>query len=303
MKIKTICTAVKCAIIRKSPEIFIAAGSVGLIAAGVVACKKTLKVKDIQAKRDEIMKQIDELEAEGTDEYTPEDASNDRRITKVKTALDYAKLYSIPVGIAAVSIASIVWGGKILRKRNAALVAAYATIDKSFKEYRKRVSERFGEEVEKQIRYNTKTVEEKEKVIDEETGKQKTVKTKKEVDNGFGEGYSEYARMWYCGNTGWSDDPEDRLRFLTYQERVLTEKLRRKGYLFLNEVYRVLGYQETKAGQIVGWIYDPDNKERDGYVSFGIFNIRKPKNGEFIDGTEEAIILDFNVDGPIIDLI
>ncbi len=58
--------------------------------------------------------------------------------------------------------------------------AAYAAIDKGFKEYRSRVIERFGEEVDRELKYNLKAKKFEETVVDEETGKEKKVKK-----NGF----------------------------------------------------------------------------------------------------------------------
>ncbi len=305
MKFSSLFNVVKMKAIKFSPEIFVGAGCVGLVTAGVMACKKTLKIAEIKERKKDILDQIDEMEknclADENIEYTSEDAANDRRIVKVKTALDYVKLYSVPVGIAIVSIGSIVWGHKILRKRNGALIAAYTAIDQSFKEYRKRVTERFGTDIDKQLRYGTEAVEEKQKVKDED-GKTKTVTTHKDILNGE-LGYSDYAVIYQEGCNGWSEDPEDSKIFLGRLEKVFTGKLRRNGYLFLNEVYDALGIKKTKAGQIVGWVYRPDDPTRDNYVSFKIFDVHSAAAGRFVNGYEPNVILDPNVDGPIIDLI
>lgn len=303
MKIKKMFYAVKGKAIKYSPEIFVGAGCAGLIVAGVMACKKTLKLQEIKEKHKDILDQIDEMEENGLAdenvEYTHEDAEHDRKLMKVKKAAEYVKLYSIPVGIATVSFASIIWGHKILRKRNAALVAAYTAVDQGFKEYRKRVVERFGEDVDKQLRFNTTPVEEKKKVKHED-GTTETVKTTKNVANGNLVGKSEYARIFYEGNNGWSDCPEDSLLFLTNQMKYFNNLLRAKGYVFLNEVYEALGFKPSKAGQIVGWVYKPEDSSRDNYIDFGIHQVC---NDRYLDGCECNVILDFNVDGPIIDYI
>lgn len=307
MNFKNLLGGLKCKSIKYSPEIFVVAGCVSLVTAGVVACKQTLKLKSVQDKYKEIFDQIKALEEAASEnkeiDYSPEDAKRDRRIVTVKKYLGYAKLYIVPVGLAILGFLSIFKGDRILRGRNAALAAAYTTIDKSFKEYRKRVVDQLGEDADKKFKFGTTTVEEKEKVKDEETGKTKTVKKSTEVTNGGVDGYSDYAKFFDCGNIGWSDDPEESKSFLRKQEMFFTNKLRKKGYVFLNEVYRALGIRETKAGQVVGWFYDPSDKNRDNYVSFGIFDVNKPKNGDFVNGIEKTIILDFNVDGPIVDLI
>ena len=65
----------------------------------------------------------------------------------------------------------------------------------------------------------------------------------------------------------------------------------------------MLGIPRSKAGQVVGWIYDEENSKGDNYVDFGIYDIHRQANRDFVNGYERAIWLDFNVDGPILDLI
>lgn len=316
MKISILVNSLKNKAIKFSPEIFMGVGSVCVIAAGVIACKKTLKLHEVKEKNKDILDQIDEMEENGLAdenvEYTPEDANRDRKIMKIKSKTDVIKLYSVPVGLAVVGFASIIWGHKILRTRNAALVAAYTAVDKGFKEYRKRVVDRFGEEVDKQLRFNTTTVEEKKKEKDE-NGKTKTLKTTRDVAYDLPNGYSDYARMYDDGCNGWSKNPEDSLLFLKREQSAFNNLLRKRtefdsmgnvkkpGTVFLNEVYEALGIPKSKAGQLVGWTYNPDDRTIDNYIDFGIYDISKPKNGDFINGYESAIILDFNVDGVIID--
>ena len=65
----------------------------------------------------------------------------------------------------------------------------------------------------------------------------------------------------------------------------------------------MLGIERTKAGQIVGWVYDEDNPLGDNYVDFGIYDINREKSRDFVNGYERVILLDFNVDGNILDRI
>ena len=115
--------------------------------------------------------------------------------------------------------------------------------------------------------------------------------------------YSIYARVWDDGCIGWSRDSECNLTFLKTQQVYANELLKAKGYLFLNDVYDMLGIPRTKAGQVVGWVYNEENPSGDNYVDFGIFDINNIRNREFINGYANVIILDFNVDGNILDLI
>ena len=319
MKIGNLIRSVKNFGIKRSPELFVGGGCVLVVVSGVIACVKTMKkAPEIEEKKKDMLAQINEMEENGLAdenvEYTPEMAAKDRRMVTIKTGCEYAKLYSIPFGMTILGIGSIFWGHRILRKRNAILIGAYTAVDQGFKEYRKRVVDRFGEEVDKQLRFGATPVEEKEKVKDED-GKTRTLKTTRNVIYDLPKEYSDYARMYDDGCNGWSKNPEDSLIFLKREQAHFTNELRRRtvfdsngnvlkpGIVTLNEVYDALGMPRSKAGQFVGWAYIPTDKNRDCYVDFGIYDVNKPKNGDFINGYETAIILDFNVDGLILDLI
>ena len=182
-----------------------------------------------------------------------------------------------------------------------ALAAAYATVEKGFKEYRGRVIERFGEELDKELKYNIKAKEVEEVVKDEETGEEKIVK--KTVNVADPNMYSAYARFFDDGCTGWTKDPEYNLMFLKDQERYANDLLKSKGHLFLNEVYDMLGIPRSKAGQVVGWFYDEKHPVGDNFIDFGLTDIHNAKVREFVNGYERTILLDFNVDGDILNMI
>lgn len=132
-------------------------------------------------------------------------------------------------------------------------------------------------------------------IIDSKT---EAVENKSKSDTGMP---SEYARLFDDSCQGWSKDPEYNLSFLRTQERWANEVLRNKGYLFLNDVYDMLGIKRTKIGQIVGWIYDEKNPIGDNYIDFGI---DEEDNTEIADMDDNrCILLDFNVDGNILDRI
>ena len=187
----------------------------------------------------------------------------------------------------------------ILRKRNVALAAAYTAVDKGFKEYRERVIERFGKEVDRELKYNIKAKEIEETVTDEK-GNEKKVKTTIEVaDPNLP---SPYSKFFDEACPEWHKNPEYNLMFLRGQQRWANDVLMGRGYLFLNEVYQALGIPETEAGQVVGWIYDPDNPDHkgDNYVDFNIYDLHREKSRDFVNGYERSILLDFNVDGEIL---
>lgn len=293
---------------KHSPEILIVAGVVGTVASAVIACKATLKIDEVIEGANEKKRQIykakdaaDRNQLEAGQEYTEQDYKKDLTIVYVQTGVKLVKLYAPAVMLGGLSIASVLASNNILRKRNVALGAAYAAVDKSFKDYRHRVVERFGEEVDKELKYSIKAKKFDETVINPDTGKEKKVKST--VDVSDAEEYSDYARFFDESSPYWEKDAEYNLMFLRAEQNYANDRLRARGYLFLNEVYERLGIKTTKAGQCVGWIYSPDNTTGDNYVDFGIYNINREKNRDFVNGYERSILIDPNVDGCILDLI
>ena len=289
---------------KHSPEILVGVGVVGVVATTVLACKATLKVDEVlddsKAKIDKIKKAKEEGVTESGLPFNEEDYKKDMTIVYTQSGVQLFKLYAPAVGLGILSVGAIIGGHHILRKRNIALAAAYTAVDKSFKEYRGRVVERFGEELDKELKYNIKT-KEIEEIVANEDGSEQVIKKNIEVMENEDLQYSEYAKFFDDGCTGWSKDPEYNLKFLKMQERYATNKLRSKGHLFLNEVYEMLGIPTTAAGQVVGWIYNEKEPIGDNYVDFGIYNIHREANRNFVNGYERTILLDFNVDGNILD--
>ena len=292
---------------KHSPEILMGLGIVGTVATTVVACKATVKVNDILEDSKETIDKIHGA-VDGTlattEEYTEKDAQKDLSIVYIQTGWKLAKLYAPAIGLGVLSIGCMLTSHGIMKKRNIALAAAYTAIDSSFKDYRKRVVERFGQAVDRELKYNLKAQKITETVTDED-GKEKKVKKDAMVLEDPSS-YSDYARFFDDGCENWEKDAEMNLMFLNAQQRYANELLISHGHLFLNEVYDMLGIPRTKAGQVVGWIYDPEHKlegERDNYVDFGIFDIYRQTKRDFVNGYENVILLDFNVDGNIWDLI
>lgn len=285
---------------KASPEILVVVGIAGVVASTVMACKATTKAGDIVVAHNKEMDKMRRASELKPADYTAEDVKKDTVIVYTQTAVKFIKLYGPSVVLGAASIACIVGSHNILRKRNVALAAAYTAVDKGFKEYRSRVVERFGEELDKELRYNIKAKEFEETTVDSK-GKEKTVK--KTVSVADPNEYSDYARVFDNGSYGWSKDAESNLIFLKQQQNWANEVLKSKGHLFLNEVYDMLNIPRTKAGQVVGWIYDEKHPTGDNFVDFGIYNLNIEKARDFVNGYERSIVLDFNVDGPILDMI
>lgn len=285
-----------------SPEILMVAGIAGTVTSTVMACKATTKVNKILDDAKEKIDAIHKVAEEKSDEYSEQDVKKALTITYSRTGVELFKLYAPALAVGAVSITSILAGHHILRKRNIAIAAAYAVVDKGFKDYRKNVVERFGQEIDKELRYNLKAKEVEVASVDENG----EVTTKKEIVNTADAEYlsniSDYARFFDETCNGYTKDAEYNLMLLRRQQDYANERLKAKGHLFLNEVYDMLGIQRTKAGQQVGWVYNEKNPVGDNYVDFNIYN-GSDQARLFVNGYEKAILLDFNVDGVILDLI
>ena len=141
-----------------SPEILVVSGVIGGVASAVLACKETSKVSDILTDAKE---QIDTIKhvVENNEDYSDEDGKKALTLTYAKAGLQIAKNYAPAITLGTLSITSILAGYGILRKRYVATAAAYTILDKNFKDYRSRVIDRFGEQLDKELRYNIKAKE------------------------------------------------------------------------------------------------------------------------------------------------
>lgn len=278
---------------KHSPEILVVAGIAGTVVSAVLACKATTKVTEILDETNGTLDTIHEGMKTGAingQEYTTEDGKKDTVVVYAQTGMKLAKLYGPAIILGTLSITSILASNNILRKRNVALGAAYAAIDKSFKEYRGRVIERFGEQVDTELKYGIKAKKFEEIEVDPETGKEK--KVKKTVMVADPNLQSDYAVYFDSKSRNYETNPDYNRMFLKAQQAFANDKLQTRGHLFLNEVLDDLDLPRTPAGQIVGWTKDGP----DGYVNFRIVEVER----ETEDGRHEpALLLDFNVEGNI----
>ena len=301
-KFVNVYNGVKGKVEKHSPEILMGVGVVGVVTGTVMACRATLKLNDILEEAQETRDKIKEVASNPNyeDKYTEEDAKKDLAVNCIQTGVKVAKLYAPAVAVGVAGVGCVLASHDIMKKRNVALSAAYLTVDKSFKEYKQRVVDRFGEEVEKEIRYGIKAEEIVETVTDEEGNETTVTETVKTMNPTL---YSDYARFFDEASPCWQNDPEYNLMFLRAQQQYANDLLRAKGRLFLNDVYEMLGLEKSKAGQIVGWVYDRENPNGDNFVDFGIYDMSKERVRAFVNGYETNILLDFNVDGNIWDLM
>lgn len=280
---------------KHQPEIMVIGGVIGGVVAAVMACKATTKASEILA---DAKDDLDKIKTAANDpdavieEYTEDDHKKDLITVYTQTGVKLVRAYAPAVLLGGMSIASILGGHNILRGRNMALAAAYATLDGSFKDYRKEVVDRFGKEVDYQLKHKLKAEEITEKVEDPETGKIKKVKKSALVktDDAREDGYS---RLFDAACDNWVNDPNLNRSFLSAAQSYYNDKLQAIGYVFLSDIYSYLGFRITPESRVVGWTL---NGNGDGYIDFGF-----DQDDMFMSGYNKDVWLDFNVDGPILD--
>lgn len=293
---------------KHSPEILIVTGIIGVVTSTVMACKATTKLNDVVSKGKEAINDVHDKTADveagiiSAEVYTPEIQRKELALAYGRTGYEIVKLYAPAVTVGVLSLTAIVGSNKILHKRNVALASAYAATEKLFKEYRGRVVDRFGKEIDRELRYNIKTREIEEITANEDGSESTQKKTIKVVDGPL---HDEFSRFFDEYNPNWVKSADKNKFFLMQVERFANEKLQEQGYLFLNEVLEALGFDIIPAGQVVGWTYGKGNPDSEGYVSFGIFDdvYTNSSKAAFVNGYEKSILLDFNHEGNILEYI
>ena len=251
-----------------------AASEVGAVVATGVQTSKLEPVLDAHKERMDILKN-QEL---------------DEKAKRVQTAKEYAKttgqmakLYALPAALEGLSMACRFGGNHCLNKRYTTAVGAYMGVSEAFKAYRDRVVKKEGKDADAEYLGGTTET----RTVTNEQGETEEKKVVLMNDN-----LSIYARMFDAGNENWSRNAEMNLAFLRSQQITANNMLHNRGFLFLNEVYDLLGIPRSEVGQYVGWVEGMG----DDFVDFGIYNAQ---NKNATDCFEPAFWLDFNVDGDI----
>jgi hypothetical protein len=263
------------------------AGVCGVVGGGVLACKATLKAEKIMDKT-----QLD-VEVIRESAYTDEKAY-DRALTKVymNCGKEIAKAYGPAILLGVFSISAILYGHKVVCARNIMLTGAYKALTMDFDAYRKRVAEEFGYDTEVCLRHNLAM----EKRTNPETGVEEEWLYVTSDDPAAWNARSKF----FCESSiYWTKDPEANMQFLLKVEEEMQKLFDKKGYLFLNTVYRELDIPETYAGSVCGWVKGlGDNR-----IDFGLFDRDREGIRRFVNGYEPTVLLDFNDDGYIADKI
>ena len=268
---------------KHAPTILTAAGTAGFIGTTILASKATLKVEETIAEETALLVKVHEAHDAG--KLDDKDATRDKVILYTRMTTKLAKLYAPVLILGAASIVSLATGHGIMLKRNASLAAAYAAVDQAFKSYKKKIESKFGKEAVLDALVSTPQ--------EDLTKDEMTLEAITAVD-----GVSPYGVIFDSSNNNWSADEDLAKLHLDCQQQYANDILQTRGHIFLNEVYKMLGFPHTPAGAVTGWV----KGQGDDFVDFNIFDGMfegEDKNGRTV--TKWA--LDFNVDGVMWDKI
>lgn len=279
-----------------SPQIMMVSGVIGIGTAFVLAIKETRKVDPILKEHNE--KRLALADPTVSGDLVEKELKKETTKLYLHTSGELVKLYAPSVSLAVISVGLMCGSNYILNKRNIAILGAFKASEEAFKQYRQRVLEELGEEKDQQYRYGIKEQKIVEVTTDENGDEKMAEKSVQAVDPNT---ISQYARFFDAASREWCKTPEYNLMFLQGQQNKFNDLLRTRGHVFLNEVYDALDIPRSQAGQIVGWVYNKE--DGDNFIDFGIFDLNNERKRAFVNGDEANILLDFNVDGVIYDLI
>lgn len=281
-----------------SPEILIAVGVAGVVSSTVMACNATIKAQEVLESHKEVIDTIHKCEQNVKDgSYSEEDKVQDLIKCYTHTGVDLLKLYSPAVFVSTASIACLLGSHGIMKRRNAAITAAYNLVAGHFADYRSRVRDKYGDNEDRYFYHGLTTEKMPQLKENGEVDKKKKLQDYDVVDPNQ---ISQYAKFFDDSSEEWQRVPEYNMLFLKSRQNYMNDLLHSRGHLFLNEVYDSLGIPRTKEGAVVGWVMSEDG---DNFVDFGLYKTYYGPNRDFVNGYEDAILLDFNVDGVIYDLI
>lgn len=195
---------------KHSSTILTVVGAAGVVATSVLAVKATPKALLL----------LEEAEYQKGEELTA--------IETVKAAW---KPY-IPAVITGASTIACIFGINYLSTRNqATLMSAYAVLDRSYKEYREKVNELYGESSDLNVK--------------QEIVKSKYINRDEDFDvEGEGELFFDYEGV------RWFRSTVEKVREAEYK---FNQNLTMSGFACINEFYDILGIERTESGYQLGW--------------------------------------------------
>lgn len=296
-KMKQMWSGVKLAARQQMPSILMGAGITFWGASNVYSCRAAIKTHDAMPGHKEAIAKYHEEHEEG----------DTKGLLKLYAGIGggIVRDFLLPAAYGAAGVACVTTSHCTMQNRVNAMTSAFVAVSSAFAGYRDRVKERFGSEVEREIRCD---IREEEITTTNENGETETKVVKRahvQLDGVTMRRFGDFNAEDPDATSAFELNPDYNLSFLSSVQLMLTDRLCAAGgkhYLLLNEVFKDLGYLKgTKMGNELGWIYDPDDPKRANCVDFGIFDsYGNPLPGIEMDNNG-TILLTFNVDGPIID--
>lgn len=202
-------------------------GAVGVVVTSVMAVKATPKAMEI----------LEEAKKEKGEELTV--------VEKVKVA---GPTY-IPAVAAGVGTVACILGATVLNKRQqAALMSAYAMVDSSYKQYKRKLVELYGEETHQNVIDAIAVEKAKEVGITAESICNLTCLTDSESCGEPVLFYDEWSNRYF----------ESTIEQVITAEYHLNRNFILRGYATLNELYEFLGLELTDYGDTVGWAIEDE---------------------------------------------
>ena len=196
---------------KNASTILTCAGGAGVIATSIMAVKATPKAITL---------------LENAKEEKGEDLT---KLEKVKVA---GPAY-LPAVLMGASTIACIFGANILNQRQqAALMSAYALLDNSYKDYKKKVEELYGNDMKYFVR--------------EKITKDKYKKNKNPVEDDIQLFYDEFSQRYFESTT------ENVIRAENKINRIIATDY----CVYLNEFYELLGVERVDYGDYLGWSMD-----------------------------------------------
>lgn len=306
--------------IKHSGDICTVLGAVGTVASVCFAVRQAFKTKDILEEADENIKKIDmvhEGAIEVEEPYTEEDYQNDITAVKTETVVKLVGTWLPVVATTSGSIFLNVKGYSIVKGRLIKTSAAYAGSVAAYKALKKGIIDKYGEDEFQELAHGVKKELITEHTVDE-NGNEITVEKEVTTANDV---FSDYSVWWTKNCPGFiNDDPaasEFQLRSMLQE---VNNELRLRGFVTLAKCYEIflgsnwanmldddpeIAAKKRKAALVVGWVYRKDggNVNGDNYIDIGIYDLSKRIRPANHKAVTQAVLLDFNPDGLILDLI
>ena len=282
-------------------DILIGVGITSVVGGVIAACAGTRKLDDIL---DEHEFAVNDLKVDSNNEPMERKEYN-KEMAKIygHTILSLGKAYAPAIGLVGGGIGLIIKAHMVDKEEKQELIAAYNGLWAGFNAYRDRVRDKFGDEEEKKLYFGARE-EEKETEVEDKTGKKRKKKEKVDV---YPENVGPYAVIFDKFNVNYHREEYDgpyamraNFMFLNGVQEHLNRRLRIHGQVVLNDMNDAMGLPRSAAGAVVGWrSVDCGGKTPENGIKLGISD----QNACIVlsDGLSEAILVNPNVEGLIID--